>query len=720
MRNWIAVFLFAFPLMAVRAQNSEGLQVPVVYKSDCFYKKEKLYIPPKFLNILSFHENLAPVTILDTLGLRREEKTGFVNTSGQMVIPALYDHIFSHFHKGAAMVGVNSESEGEIDKGLIDKGNQVLVPLIFEEIGDSKGNFVLVRDRIGRWGFYNAALQKLYTPAFESIRFFKKDFFLVTLKGKRGLINHEGKEILSTDYKEILAKKDGSLEVRNFNRFHTIDFQGKTTSEMECDSLLPQQKGVYIYSLNEKYGVIADTHVVSPQYDFISSFHFGKAIVKQNKKYGLIDTSGHTLLPCIYDKIETDTFGLIYLKGTSAKQFGAFFIREKNRSWAVMDKYLRVVLPFQYREVGKMGDSTFAVMNNEGLWGYVNYYQKTIVPFQYHFAKMFRNGFAEVGIQQPYKKIFFFINKNGETAVTPENYHVYAAGVGLPDSSGKIHFNYPFNSFHKFSSLSPTAAKVKYGYKYGVANKAGDLIVSIDYDSILYSPDQDCFIVYLNKMPGIFSASGDTVHPLTDKYDRIYLFKEAYARVSKDGKYGCIDYNKNRRISIQYSQLQDFQEGFAGAIINGKWGFLDKNERIRVQPYYSEVKPFQHGIARVKTGQYWDFVTSEGKIVNSSLYQAIEQAAADKWLLTYNGKKGMADSSGREMLVPRYTNAVDLGAGYLQVWREGKTGVLNYDQNFVLPIEYDHLSYDAVNNNFIISEKGNLKKMKIENNSRSK
>jgi len=720
MKNRICSILLCLLSFCVSGQKyTHETEVPAVYSNDCFYKKEKKYIPARYLNILKFNENLAPVRIIDTLGLTSQTKTGFVNTSGQLVIPAVYDKIFKPFHKGIAIVGMDAGEE-ETGKGIIDKNNQMLVPPVFGDIGEIRNEFVLVRDQEGVWGFYNTALHQLSPEMYESIRFFRKDFFLVSRMGKRGLIDRYGKEILALRYKDILSKKDGSVETRHFSEFSITDFTGQISRRLECDSLLSLQKGLYKYSLNGKYGIITDTHAVSPVYDHIAPFHFGKAIVLRNNYFGMIDTSGQLVLPVIYDSIDTDSLGYIYIKGIRAKQFGSFFVKDKRKSWSVLDSHLTTVIPFQYKKVGLMGDSLFAALNDDDLWGYVDYSNHPVIPFKYHFAKAFKNGFASVGVREPYKKIFYFINKKNEVAVSPENYHVYAAGIGQPDSAGKIIFCYPFNSFHKFSPLGGELIKVKYGYKYGVATKSSDLIVSVDYDSVIYSPEQNCVIVYKDRLPGIFGAAGDTVHPLTDKYDQIYPFKEGYARVSKNGKFGCIDYNKNRRISIQYLQLQDFNEGESGAVINRKWGFLDRNEKLSVQPYYSEVRPFKNGIARVKTGQYWDFVDKDGKIINSALYQSIEETSTNKWLIIYNGKKGLADSAGKEMLVPRYDNASDLGNGYLQVWKDHKTGVLDYDQNFILPVEYNNLQYDKINHNFIVVNPGSVEKIALTNNFKSK
>ena len=716
MKKRIAAFLIFLLPFGLFAQNiSQNSNIPNVHIIDCILKKDKRFIPGKFLNVMQFHENLAPVRIIDTTSLSAKGKIGFVNTNGQIVITPAFDSLVKHFHKGIAIVGVYNESKN-LGKGIVDKKDKIIVPLSFNEIGDINHENVLVKDYTSQWGIYNTSLQKLVPPAYETIRFFKKGYCIVSNLGKRGMIDLTGKVIIPLNYKEISAKKDGSLDVKTFSHFAIKNLANVITNELECDSIISLEPDFYKYAINGKYGIIKNQKVASPAYDSISSFTRGKAIVKKNNFYGLIDTSGNVIVQLIHAKIFLDNYGLIYMSKNNAKQFGSYFGKDKKVLWSVVNQNLETIIPFLYKEVKPMGDSSFAVLNTGDKWGYVDYKGDEIILFKYDFVESFKNGLAAVGVRQPYKKKYTFINKKGEEIVSPENFAVYNAGIGEKDSLGKVNFHYEYNSFHKFSPINESFVKVKYGYKYGIANAASDLIVSIDYDSIIFSNNETCFIVYKDKQVGIFGAKGDTVHYLTDKYDNIQTFKEGYARVSKDGLYGYIDVHKNRRISIQYPQLHEIQEGMVGVVINGKWGFLDKNEALKVQPYYVEVKPFKNGLGRVKTGQYWDFVNRDGKIVNSSLYQAIEETSTGKWLLTYNGKTGMANEQGKEMVVPRYEALRDLGNGYVQVWKNSKTGVLNYDQNFILPIEHTNLEYDAINNNFIIHEPGAVEKFELANN----
>lgn len=60
-------------------------------------------------------------------------------------------------------------------------------------------------------------------------------------------------------------------------------------------------------------------------------------------------------------------------------------------------------------------------------------------------------------------------------------------------------------------------------------------------------------------------------------YDCAYTFKDGYARVEKDGKYGFIDENGNISIDIKYDYANDFSNGRAKVELNGQKFEIDKN-----------------------------------------------------------------------------------------------------------------------------------------------
>jgi hypothetical protein len=75
--------------------------------------------------------------------------------------------------------------------------------------------------------------------------------------------------------------------------------------------------------LNGKYGVIDldGNEVVPLRYDWVDDYQEGRAKVQRNRKWGVIDLDGNELLPCWYDGISRLSYGFIILYWVSSHDF---------------------------------------------------------------------------------------------------------------------------------------------------------------------------------------------------------------------------------------------------------------------------------------------------------------------------------------------------------------------------------------------------------------
>lgn len=239
--------------------------------------------------------------------------------------------------------------------------------------------------------------------------------------------------------------------------------------------------------------------------------------------------------------------------------------------------------------------------------------------------------------------------------------------------------------------------------KKAISDSIGKTI-AIEYDSI-FGPYENVYVLYNDKKIGIIDDQGVILSEYSSKYEKVFPFQEGRARIIKNGKFGFIDLRGNIRVAPQYLKVRDFKEGLAAVMINGKWGFIDKDENIIVQPLYAEVTDFKNGIARVSNNGKWYFVNKGDKKLGSG-YDAIVEGPTKNWILFNASKTGLADITGRELLAPRYELIQDLDNGKVIVKKANKWGVVDYQENFVFPIEYDYALYD--NHLFLFMKKGKV------------
>lgn len=122
--------------------------------------------------------------------------------------------------------------------------------------------------------------------------------------------------------------------------------------------------------------------VVAAEYDSVTEFSEGRAVVSRGGYYGLIDRSGHQVITPMYDDISWNN-------GTIAHV-------DLNGRRGCMDRMGRVVVPLKYDWVGEFSCSRAVVERNE-MYGYVDMSGEVVIDISYNKASNFdTNGFAVV------------------------------------------------------------------------------------------------------------------------------------------------------------------------------------------------------------------------------------------------------------------------------------------------------------------------------------
>ncbi|HSZ26305.1 MAG TPA: WG repeat-containing protein, partial [Cytophagaceae bacterium] len=158
----------------------------------------------------------------------------------------------------------------------------------------------------------------------------------------------------------------------------------------------------------------------------------------------------------------------------------------------------------------------------------------------------------------------------------------------------------------------------------------------------------------------------------------------------------------------------EFYDGMVAVFLKGKWGFIDKQENLTVQPYYKEVKPFRHGFAQVKNNSNkWIFINKNGVPVNTTLYDQFRKVKNEKYIVIKNKNWGITYANGKEILSPKYEYLEEMSDTLIKVKKDGKYGVMDYQENIILYYQYDDVIYHPYKNYFFVKTKGNRRKIKV-------
>lgn len=197
-----------------------------------FDKSGKRIITAKYKIAHAFSDGMAPVS-------EDGKKFGYINPKGEIFIPFIYNHV-SPFINGTASVGVSNEVDGELVKQyfIINKKGKRISD-IFDYMGwrENKNELLMVAQRGGKYGFIN------------SIGEIKIPFIFDNYKSTYGF----GKDATDHLVAVVQNEKWGFVDV--------------SSAEGEI--------------------------VVSPQYNSVEPFVFGRAIVNDGTGFYFIDKKGN-------------------------------------------------------------------------------------------------------------------------------------------------------------------------------------------------------------------------------------------------------------------------------------------------------------------------------------------------------------------------------------------------------------------------------------------
>lgn len=334
----------------------------------------------------------------------------------------------------------------------------------------------------------------------------------------------------------------------------------------------------FLGNQQDKYSLEGLAKVVV-NYDMVSDFHEGFAMVTKGDKYGFIDKMGNEVIPCIYEFMEEadpnfhDGLALVH-QGEKH-----FFINKEGKE----------AFPYNY-DTGLNFSDGLALVWKDRKCGYIDANGKVVIPLtDKYYGDSFHDGLAAVRNNDGK---YGFINKKGELVI-PISFDF--------DEGGET------TEFHE--GLAPICKNEKYGY----VDKSGKELSIDDYSFVLNFSDGMAVVMKNNKY-GFIDPRGKEVIPC--KYDEANSFSEGFAVVSKDGKYLVIDKKGNEVLTPNYDRVSDFHDGLACVYRNNGSGilsgYIDTNGKEVIPCIYNSFSNFSEGLAVVEKDGVYGFVDKKG------------------------------------------------------------------------------------------------------------
>ena len=198
----------------------------------------------------------------------------------------------------------------------------------------------------------------------------------------------------------------------------------------------------------------------------------------------------------------------------------------------------------------------------------------------------------------------------------------------------------------------------------------------------------------------LFTKNGpQVICPSTKKleqYSTVRKFKNGFAIVRKDDKYGFIDEAYNEIAPCIYDKASAFEDGIAIVRKEGKYGCIDESGNEFIQCKYDDFSPFTHGLAVVKRGELYGAINTKGLIIIPVEYQLLADITLlgnTPILMAAKEKRIGAVDKKNNVIVPfEYDLIQPVFFGMIIVIKDGKKGVFNKKGKLVVPVLYDEIA----------------------------
>ena len=392
--------------------------------------------------------------------------------------------MIKNFQKGTAIV--------KIDKyGLIDGNGNEILPCQYDTIYGIKKNFrIIVKDSL--FGATNIdgdiIKQCTYTSSYDA----GCSYLAVKSNDKWGFINIEGKDITQYKYEHIYTYNDSTF-VAQYDGYYGL-------SDYQQNVLIPFKYDEIHYKWDDDCPV---------------------TIVKSGEFYGLYNSKNQQVLECEYGMMFPNSNGLITIKREASSY--------KDVRYALVEAETgKIVIPFDYMDMGDYSDGLVCVENLDEKWGYLDKNGKTVIPFIYEEAGNFSEGLAAV------YQFSGYINTIWGNLRTSK--------CGYIDKEGKVVIPFQYKEtysideceFHDGLAVQGISSNNRFALVFGYIDKKGNWVIRPTFDQAK-AFDKGIAEVVINEQYGYINTKGEQIIPC--KYDKYggWFVNDSTIELKKDG-----------------------------------------------------------------------------------------------------------------------------------------------------------------------------------------
>lgn len=378
--------------------------------------------------------------------VKQNEKWGFVNARGDLIIPCIYDGVETNDFSPYFINGV-VPVQRKNKWGAIDSAGKIIVPFEYDKIYSFRNYGMCTAIKNGKSGFINHKGEIILPLIYDEVWLIRYGFGKIALNGKTGYVDSTGKIIIECKYEDGYNPNEGLFAIKKEGKWGFIDYREKQIIPCLYEKVNRFYEGLASVTLNGKTGFINEKNEIVIPFEYDEGFYFfqnGFAGVLKNKKWGYINKLGKIIAPCEYKEYGWGNF-----------EFETFVLKNDSNRYALFDSAGKKITDFEFEDISPYGKNKFVVKKN-GKYGVINNKGKIVMPFDY-----------EDLILIPETNYYF-----------PPIYNTVKNGkMGYIDSTGKMILPFIYDHYEMFIGMfNDTLTSIRQNGIWHLINRKGDCI----------------------------------------------------------------------------------------------------------------------------------------------------------------------------------------------------------------------------------------------------
>ena len=253
--------------------------------------------------------------------------------------------------------------------------------------------------------------------------------------------------------------------------------------------------------------------------------------------------------------------------------------------------------------------------------------------------------------------------------------------------------------------------------KWGVINSKGEFVIDATYDDMIVIPNETkpLFICQkdVNLDSGTYSsmAINDKGEKQFSSYDNVEIIQNIDSngqifyfdntlKVSKDGKYGLINFNGKELLPCEYDTIEPIKYLKNSLVTNkaDKKGLVDNSGNVIIENEYADIQSltdkYEDGYIVKNDSSKYGIINYNKKQILECKYQEIKQVAgSNTYIVVENDTVELIDGDGEVLLSGKFEEATSIDNDNIIIKKDNKYGIISKDGDIKVETTYDYLEY---------------------------